>query len=357
MTSLEGPSGLSARALDTVLELSVVGSFSKLGPSLRRRAAHWRDLPPTQGRVVVITGGTSGLGLEAASALCRGGATVCIVGRDPDRLEAARRQLEGLGPSGVLAEQADLADLEQVDALADRLLARGGHLDVLIHNAGALSKQFVASPQGFESTLAVHLLAPFLLTERLLPMLRSSAPSRVITMTSGGMYTQRFDLDSLEMHPNSFRGSVAYARAKRAQVVLTREWQRRHGEQGIDFFVTHPGWAATPGLTAGLPTFAKVLRPLLRSAPEGVDTELWLTTAPHLAHRGGTLWLDRRERSEYHVPWTWVPPAEARRRGKSSVGVVPGHREALTRRVGRGPAERPSRATDDGRLGSRRGPP
>jgi len=316
MTRSQGTLGRSARALDAALELSVVGSFSKLGYSLRRRAAHWGDRPSPAGLVVIITGGTSGLGLVAASELCRGGASVCIVGRDPDRLDAARRQLEDLGPNGIVAERADLADLEQVDELADRLLSRFGHLDVLVHNAGALSKAFSLSPQGIESTLAVHLLAPFLLTERLLPLLSSSAPSRVITMTSGGMYTQRFDLDSLEMHADGYRGSVAYARAKRAQVVLTREWQRRYGDRGIDFFATHPGWADTPGLTAGLPSFAAALRPLLRSAFEGVDTELWLATAPEVANRGGSLWLDREERGEYHVPWTRVMPekqdAEAR---------------------------------------------
>jgi dehydrogenase/reductase SDR family member 12 len=290
------------------LELSVVGSFSKLGPSLRRRTAQWVEPPSPEGRVVVITGATSGLGLEAASALSLAGAQVSLVGRDPHRLDAARRLLEDRGASGVVTELADLADLNDVEALAGRLLGRLGRLDVLIHNAGALSKTYVASPQGVEATLAVHLLAPYLLTERLQPLLASSAPSRVITMTSGGMYTQRFDLDALEMPPDRYRGSVAYARAKRAQVLLTQEWQRRYGAQGIDFFATHPGWADTPGLTAGLPTFAQVLRPLLRSAREGVDTELWLATSADVAHRGGTLWLDRRERGAYHLPWTWVPP-------------------------------------------------
>ncbi len=300
--------GPTARLVDAALELSVVGSFSKLGPSLRRRTAHWVEPPSPKGRVVVITGGTSGLGLEAASALSLAGAQVSIVGRDPHRLDAARRLLEGRGATSVVTELADLADLDDVEALAGRLLARLGRLDVLIHNAGALSKTHVVSPQGVEVTLAVHLLAPYLLTERLQPLLASSAPSRVITMTSGGMYTQRLELDTLEMPPDRYRGSVAYARAKRAQVVLTQEWQRRYGVHGIDFFVTHPGWADTPGLTAGLPIFAQVLRPLLRSAPEGVDTELWLATSDEVVHRGGTLWLDRRERGAYHLPWTWVTP-------------------------------------------------
>jgi dehydrogenase/reductase SDR family protein 12 len=125
-------------------------------------------------------------------------------------------------------------------------------------------------------------------------------------MTSGGMYTERFSLDELVMTEQNYDGAVAYARAKRAQVVLTHEWQRRYGASGVDFHAVHPGWADIPGL----PTFFRVAHPFLRSAPEGADTLVWLAGSAAGSPAGdGHLWLDRRPRGEYYLPWTWAPPA------------------------------------------------
>jgi NAD(P)-dependent dehydrogenase (short-subunit alcohol dehydrogenase family) len=299
--------------VDAALEASVVGSFSKLGPELRHRTAHWVDPPAARDRTVVVTGATSGLGLGATIRLASLGASVCLVGRDPGRMQDAVAKVQavadasGADPGSVHAELSDLADLDQVAGLADRLADRLGRIDVLVHNAGALLHGHQSSPQGIEATLAVHVLGPFLLTERLLPVLTGSAPSRVITMASGGLYSQRFELDALEMGSEGYDGVVAYARAKRAQVVLTHEWQRRYGRAGVDFHVVHPGWADTPGLTAGLPTFARRIRPILRTVEQGVDTLVWLAGSPDGSPAGGRLWLDRRPRSEYRVPWTWVP--------------------------------------------------
>ena len=299
-----------SRIVDAVLEATVVGSFSRIGPEVRRRLARWEDPPAAAGRQMVVTGATSGLGLSAATELARLGASVCLVGRDPGRTDSARERVSATAAVGarVTTELADLGDLDQVAALADRLSARLDRLDVLVHNAGALLRTRRTSPQGTEATVTVHLLAPYLLTERLLPRLAASAPSRVITMTSGGMYTQRFDLDDLVMPEDGYDGVVAYARAKRAQVVLTHEWQRRYGPEGVDFHVVHPGWTDTPGLTAGLPGFAGRLRPLLRPVADGADSLVWLSGSPVRTPDGGRLWLDRRPRGEYHLPWTRVAP-------------------------------------------------
>jgi NAD(P)-dependent dehydrogenase (short-subunit alcohol dehydrogenase family) len=299
---------IGARLADAALEATVVGSFSKLGPAVRGRLAGWREPTAAGGRVVVVTGATSGLGLAAATELGRLGARLCLVGRDPAKAAHARRRVEAAGATGVSTELADLGDLDQVADLADRLAERLPRIDVLVHNAGALLRERRTSPQGTEATVTVHLLAPYLLTERLLPVLESSAPSRVITVTSGGMYTQRFDLDDLVVPGDGYDGVVAYARAKRAQVVLTREWQRRYGPRGVDFHVVHPGWADTPGLAEGLPGFSRRLRPLLRNVTEGADTLVWLAGSPAGSPAGGRLWLDRRPRGAYRVPWTWATP-------------------------------------------------
>ncbi len=297
------------RLIDAGLEVTVVGSFSSIGPSIRRRIDRWAPPPAAEGRTVLVTGATSGLGLATANELARLGATVCLVGRDRERTAAARRGASSLGRAQVLSETANLGDLEQVKALFVRLTGRLDRLDAVIHNAGVLFHTRQLSPQGTEATATIHLLAPFVLTEGLQPLLRASAPSRVITMTSGGMYAQRFDLEQLVAPSGEYDGVKAYACAKRAQVVLTHEWQRRHGPGGIDFHVVHPGWVDTPGLSHGLPGFARLLRPILRSPPDGADTAVWLAGGRPGQPPGGQLWLDRRPRGEYRLPWTWMPSA------------------------------------------------
>ena len=137
-----------ARIVDAVLEATVVGSFSRIGPEVRRRLARWEDPPAAAGRQMVVTGATSGLGLSAATELARLGASVCLVGRDPGRTDSAREP-SGRRPPGarVTTELADLGDLDQVAALADRLSARLDRLDVLVHNAGALLRTRRTSPR------------------------------------------------------------------------------------------------------------------------------------------------------------------------------------------------------------------
>ena len=110
-------------------------------------------------------------------------------------------------------------------------------------------------PRGIELTVAGQVITPFLLTKLLLPALLAAAPSRVITVSSGGMYAQRLDPATLEMAPSGYRGAVAYARVKRAQVVLSREWARRVDRADVAFHAMHPGWADTPGIAASLPRF------------------------------------------------------------------------------------------------------
>jgi NAD(P)-dependent dehydrogenase (short-subunit alcohol dehydrogenase family) len=154
-------------------------------------------------------------------------------------------------------------------------------------------------------------LGPALLTEALLPLLERSAdlrsdppaPARVILVSSGGMYTQRLDVHDPESE-RGYRGSVAYAKAKRAQVVLAGCWGARWHDRGVVVHAMHPGWAATPGVHASLPTFERVMGPVLRSADEGADTIVWLVASPEPARSTGRFWHDRRTRSAYHLPGT-----------------------------------------------------
>jgi len=307
-----------ADAADAVLEASVVGSFSRIGISVRSRLLpeFIRDTrPPSAGRVALVTGATSGLGRAAACDLARRGWIVHFLARDPGRAAAAQRQISlAGGDDRVSYGIADMDDLDSVRAFAGDFLGSHDRLDALVQAAGAIHPRFGVNQAGTELTWAGQVVAPFALTELLLPALRAAAPARVITVSSGGMYTQRLEESALEMAPSGYRGVTAYARAKRAQVALSREWARRIDPAEVAFHAMHPGWAATPGITASLPGFSRVMGPLLRSADQGADTIVWLATVSASQLGSGRFWLDRRPRPEYPLPWTRVQdPATAGR--------------------------------------------
>ncbi len=297
--------GLPARLVDEALEATVVGSLSSIGPEVRSRLARWTEPPTMAGAVVLITGATSGLGLATAIGVARRGATVRFTARNRDRAVQARAAIADAVPgSDVDFLLADMSQLDEVRALADQFLADHDRLDVLVHNAGALTRRYTVTDEGTEITVATQLVGPFLLTGLLLKRLGAAVPSQVIQVSSGGMYTQRFDLDTLEMGPDGYDGTVAYAKVKRAQLVLMHEWVRRLEGTGVVFHAMHPGWADTPGIRSGLPGFAKVMGPILRTPDQGADTAVWLAAAPEAATTSGRFWLDRRPRWEHKVPWT-----------------------------------------------------
>ena len=303
-----GSEAALARGVDAVLEASVVGSFTRIGYRARSRLGHWdaSPLPRLEGRTVLVTGATSGIGLAAACRLARQGATVRFLARNQQKAEAARDRIAAAGGPGadVAYGLADMSDLDSVREFAARFLVGDNGLHVLIHNAGALTRERREARDGTELTFASQVLGPFLLTTLLLPALRRAAPARVLTVSSGGMYTQRLDLAALEMGPDRYDGAVAYARAKRAQVALTGEWARRVPPAVAVFHAMHPGWADTPGVVSSLPTFHRLMRPLLRTPDQGADTLVWLASADEPGGSTGGFWLDRRRRGEHRLPWT-----------------------------------------------------
>jgi NAD(P)-dependent dehydrogenase (short-subunit alcohol dehydrogenase family) len=208
---------------------------------------------------------------------------------------------------------ADLAVLDDVRNLADHIRRSVPRLDVLIHNAGALTHDLRCTADGLEITAQVHVVAPFLLTTMLLPVLRDTPGARVITVSSGGMYTKHLDVDALAAPPIPFNGVRAYANAKRAQVVLNELWSKHRAASGIAFHAMHPGWANTAGVRESLPRFRALMGPLLRTPGEGADTMVWLAYAPRALETNGQFWLDRRQRSVARVPGTRTTEADARR--------------------------------------------
>ena len=253
--------------------------------------------------MIVVTGATSGLGRAAAEQLARDGATVIAVGRNPDKTARVVADLrEVTGNPNVSAVVADMGDYDSVRRAAAEILAEHDRLDVLIHNAGALTHQRIDAPDGTEATVASQVVGPFLLTCLLLERLEASAPARVITMSSGGMYTAELTVDRLQMDADSYNGSKQYALAKRAQVTLNEMWAERVDRRSVVFHSMHPGWADTPGVEESLPTFRKIVGPLLRDAAAGADTMVWLAAddGEPLATTGG-FWLDRRIRAIHRL--------------------------------------------------------
>lgn len=295
------------RLVDLGLEIPVGPSFTRIGHDVRRRVEAWATPPRLDDQVVLLTGGTSGIGRSAAASLAELGAQVIVTGRSGDRAEAVAGEIneQSGGDAAVRGIGADMGEPDDVRELAERILDEYERLDVLIHNAGALSGDRHTNSLGQEATIASQVYGPFLLTSLLLDRLaaRSPGPARVLTMSSGGMYAQALTTH-LELPPARYDGTRQYAIAKRAQVALNEMWADRVNRESVVFHAMHPGWAATPGVSDALPTFDRVMGPLLRTPAQGADTLVWLAGADEVAASSGAFWHDRRRRSTHKSPFT-----------------------------------------------------
>ena len=300
--------------LDTLLEISIVGSFSRVGYRVRRKLFGWSQPEPgaLAGRTALVTGPTSGLGRAAVDALARLDARVILVGRNEARLGRVRDSLVARhGEDRFPIVVADMSSLASVRAAVERVLETESELDILVDNAGAIHERRTLTEDGLEATFATMVAGPFVLISGLLPLLERRG-GRVITVVSGGMYGQALPLDDLQFERGDFNGTLAYARAKRAATSMIREWARREGASGVRFNAMHPGWADTPGLAESLPGFYEFMGPVLRTPAEGADTITWLATAAEAGLPGGRLYLDRRPRPFDRLPSTRLSAADRR---------------------------------------------
>ena len=305
-----------AAVVDDLLEITVIGSFSRIGYGVRRRLFGWTTprAGSMVGRTVLLTGVTSGLGREAAGTLATLGARVILAGRDEAKLHTVRDELVRIhGEDRFPILVVDMASLASVRGAVERILASESRLDAVIDNAGAIFPTRQVTADGIEATLATMVVGPFALVSGLLPLLEVTGGARVISVTSGGQYAERLHLDDLQSTAEPWNGTRAYARAKRAQVSIVREWARRIARSDITFVAMHPGWADTPGIAAALPGFHRVMGPLLRTPAQGVDTMVWLAAGPRPTDLSGRLLLDRRPRPFDRIPSTRVSRAERRR--------------------------------------------
>lgn len=290
--------------LSNVLDAAVVPGFSKIGYAIRKRLGNWQPISgfELRGKTVVITGPTSGLGKEVARQLAPTGANLVLVARNEEKCARVIDEITPLctGSKPVFV-RAEMGDLESVRSACSMMQQQFSHIDVLIHNAGALLNTRQVSPQGIEQTIASHVVGPFLMTTLLLPLMHGG---RVITVSSGGMYTSGLPAfnngETLEMPTPKYNGSKQYAIAKRAQVTLNEMWA--NSEAHTEFVAMHPGWADTPGVQESIPGFRRVTAPILRSSSEGADTIAWLAAVNPLPGTSGTFWSDREVRPTHKTP-------------------------------------------------------
>ena len=317
-----------ARVVDTLLDRTIVGGYTSVGYQVRRRAWEAGELERLEGRTVVISGATSGIGLAAAHAFARLGARVRILARSQERGEQARGAISaGSASQAVDVITCDLSSLRSVRSCAELLVSEGGRIDVLVNNAGVLPERRELSADGIELTFATNVLGPFLLTNKLVPLMRAAPGdaragveaaggvrrARIIYVSSGGMYSARLDVEDLQMERREFDGVRAYAQTKREQVVLTELWAQRLDREGIVVHAMHPGWVDTPGVRSSLPRFYRLTKPLLRTPEQGADTIVWLGASAEAESSSGGFWHDRRRRPTHTLPWTCETPDERER--------------------------------------------
>jgi len=250
------------------------------------------------GKVVVITGATSGIGRIAAERLAAQGARMIIVARDQRRAERTLGRLREVNP-GVKhqAHIADLSSLDQTKLVGDRIAAEEPRIDVLINNAGNIFAARGVTPKGLEHTFALNHMAYFVLTQQVRERLIASAPARIVNTASRAHQGQFLDFDDLQMEKN-YRPTTAYGRSKLANILFTRELAHRLAGTGVTANCLHPGFVAT-GLgqrDGGIFAVMVRLSMVFAGNPEqGAKTIVHLAASPDVARTSGSYFIDCRE--------------------------------------------------------------
>jgi dehydrogenase/reductase SDR family protein 12 len=284
--------------IDSSLDATLLG-FTKLGLSARGISVA-EAFPEVAGKHVMVTGATGGIGRAAAKRLASNGAIVHCVGRSPEKLAALERETDGT----VVTHLADLSSMEAIMHLTAAFLDEGQDLCGIINNVGVMSPERVTTSEGFEVSYAVNLLGQYVLTTNLLPVLKSSAPARIVMVSSGGMYSQPLTATNMQSTEGPYDGTAAYARTKRGQVELAKYWARNLASDDIRVNSMHPGWVDTEGVRGALPTFRRFTRPLLRNEDQGADSAVWLIAARDADAVTGKFIHDRKPRPTHRAKRT-----------------------------------------------------
>lgn len=270
--------------------------FTRSGYEAAAASFNPKDLDvDISGRSFLITGANSGIGFAMAEALAKkGAAAIHIVCRNKERGEEARKALvDASHNQNVILHVADMADAAAVRGLADSFLQTNTPLHVVINNAGCMLHKKQLSPQGLEMNFACNTFGTYLLTSLLIPHLAKQQDSRVITVSSGGMYLEGLDADDIQLTKRPFKGDVCYEQQKRQQVVMMEMFARSH--PNISFYTMHPGWADTPAFRDALPDFYNKMKDNVRTPEQGADTAVWLAVSKSVpAQDNGGFFQDRK---------------------------------------------------------------
>ncbi len=252
-----------------------------------------------RGKVVLITGGTEGIGKSAAITIARQSATLVLVGRNAEKTARVVDEVKAAsGNPAVTCILADLSTKAGIRSVAQAFQDRHDRLDVLINNAGALFMEHALTVDGYERTFALNHLSYFLLTNLLLDRLKAAPGARVVSTSSGAHNAGNIHLDSIATRPDRAAGFLAYGDSKLANILFTRELARRLDGTGVTVNCYHPGWVSTgfglnnQGFVANMIGLAAPI--LARSPEKGAETMVWLATSPEAATINGQYVKDRR---------------------------------------------------------------
>jgi retinol dehydrogenase-14 len=279
------------------------------------------------GKVVLITGGTGGIGKATAIGLATMGARVGITGRDLARAEQAAADIRAASRNpAVDAFAADMTSQAEVRRLAAAVLNAYPRLDVLINNVGGFWAHRHPTTDGLERTFALNHLAPFLLTNLLLDRLKASAPARVVTVSSGAQSMGRIDFDDLQGVRN-YSGQRAYNQSKLANVMFTIELARRLDGTGITANAVHPGVVRTNFGAEDQAWFfaliSRVARPLLKTPARGAQTPIYLASSPDMDGLTGQFFANRKPKTANKVAYDSDITARLWQVSADLVGMTP----------------------------------
>jgi NAD(P)-dependent dehydrogenase (short-subunit alcohol dehydrogenase family) len=251
-----------------------------------------------EGKICLVTGSTSGIGKVTARELATRGATVVLVSRTRAKGAATQTEItQATGNPHVELLVADLSLLADVRRLATEFQHTYSHLHLLVNNAGCAYPTRTLTSEGLEATLVVNYLAPFLLTELLLDMLKASAPARIVNVSSAQHANARIDFDNLQGE-KKYGNLSSYNQAKLALLLWTYELARRLEGTGVTVNALHPGITATnfpSGMTGVLAWGMKLAAPFLLTPEKGAQTTLYLATSPEVEGVTGKYFVKSHE--------------------------------------------------------------
>lgn len=234
------------------------------------------------GKVCVVTGANAGIGRETALGLAKMGATVVMVCRDRERGEAAQREIrQQSGNSAVELMNCDLASQNSIRRFVEEFSRQHDRLDVLVNNAGVLLRERSLNEDGIESTFAINHIGYFLLSLLLLDLLKKSAPSRIVNVSSTAHKYGKLEIGAWATGKD-YSAFGAYANSKLANVLFTNELARRLEGTGVTANCLHPGGVGT-NLFRGLPGILQtVIKLVTISAERGARTSIYLASSPEV---------------------------------------------------------------------------